>query len=261
MRFRKLSGRALAAATSTALILSVSACGEGGGSASDDLPDEGATVEPADFVADMKEGLEASTTAQMAMNVDAGGTGNLEASGEVDYSADPANMSITSSNPMGGGEIEVLLVDGVMYLNQGSLSNGKYVAYDLSDTSNLPPGLSELEGQMDPLAAFEEFEPALTKVTFEGEDEVGGEDLAHYTILLDPTKMESFQGMPVTAELPEELEYDLYFDDEFRIRQMNLTMDGTPAIDLEVTLSEWGEPVDITAPPEDETVDPSQLMG
>lgn len=262
MRTRRLSARALTAAASTALLLALAACGgEAGGGAADHLPEAGATVEPSEFAADMEAGLEASTTARMTMTVDAGGTGGLDASGQVDYTADPVAMQITSSNPLGQGDLEIVLVDGVMYLNQGSLTNDKYVAYDLSDTANLPPGLSGLEGQLDPLAAFEDFGTALQEVTFEGQDEVGGEDLAHYVVRLDPAEMESFQGMPTGAQLPEELEYDLYVDEEFRVRRLNLTMDGQPAIDLEVTLSEWGEPVDITAPPQDETVDPSQVQG
>lgn len=273
---RRRTGRPVAAAASTALLLALTACGgDGSDDASDepsisessaatdtgDQPAEGEEVEPADFVADMKTGLENSTTAQMTMTMNAGGAA-IDAEGDVDYTTTPPGMAMTMTNQMmGNQQIELRLVDGVMYMNMGSMSNNKFVAYDLSDTGNLPPGIGGMAEQMDPLAAFEQVEPALKSVTFVGEENVDGEDLAHYDLVLDTSKMESMQGLPAEAGLPKEIGYDMYFDDEFRIRQMNMTMDAAQPIDVEVTLSEWGEPVEIEAPPADDVVDPSTMGG
>ena len=53
-----------------------------------DAPAEGEVVDNAEFVDEMMAGLEASTTANMTMDMDFGG-GTLSAEGKVDYTTDP----------------------------------------------------------------------------------------------------------------------------------------------------------------------------
>jgi hypothetical protein len=105
---------------------------------------------------------------------------------------------------------------------------------------------------MDPLAAFKEFEPALKTVTFVGTEDVEGEDLHHYDVVLDSSKLESLQGIPAEAGLPDEVAYDLWFDDEFRMRQMEMVMDMGMPVSVDAQLFDWDEPVEIVAPPADE---------
>ena len=267
--------RTLTAATGCALLLALTACGgdsePSGGepdsassestSATGDQPADGEEVEPGAFVDDMKAGLEASTTARMSMTVDAAGAG-IDAEGQVDYTTEPPSMAMTMTSPMMGEEpIDMRLVDGVMYMNMGKMSQGKFVSFDLSDGANLPPGMSGLADQMDPLAAFEEFEPGLKSVTFVGNEDVDGEELARYQIVLDPSKVKSLQGLPASAGLPEEIDADLWFDDEFRMRQMTMELDAAQPVTIETRLFEWGEPVEIEAPPADQVVDPSTTSG
>ncbi len=271
--------RPLAAAAVTALLLALTACGgdepenasdEPSISESSDTTDAGETgtgdepaadseVDPADFVDDMRAGLEASTTAQMSMDMGIPGAA-MSVEGQVDYTTDPVSMAMTMTNEaLGGQPMDFRLVDGVMYMNMGSMSNGKFLAFDLSDPKNLPPGMEDLQEQMDPLAAFEQFEPALKSVTFVGTEEVDGDDLHHYSIVLDTSKMESFQGMPAGSGLPPEIAYELYFDDEMRARQMDMTMEMKPPVEMQVKFFDWGSPVDIAAPPADQVVDGSQM--
>lgn len=267
--------RPLAVAATATLLLALTSCSDEGGSASDEPsisessdasePDEGddpaagSEVDPADFVADMKAGLEASTTAQMTMEMGIPG-GGMDVEGQVDYTTDPVSMAMTMKNAMMGDQaMDLRLVDGIMYMNMGSLSNGKFIEFDLSDPDSLPPGMENLQQQMDPLAAFEQFEPALKEVTFVGDEDVEGEELQHYAIVVDTSKMDSLSGMPAGAELPPEVEYDLFFDEEFRPRQMDMTLDIEPKVDMLVKFFDWGSPVDITAPPADQTVDASQM--
>lgn len=265
--------RPLAAAAVTALLLGLTACGgEEPESAADepsasgsesssasepasDLLEEGEVVDNAAFVDQMMAGLEASTTASMSMNMDFGG-GSLNAEGMVDYTTDPVSMSMSmTQEALGDDAIELRLVDGVMYMNMGSMSNDKFVSFDLSDPDNLPPGMESLGDQMDPLAAFKEFEPALTKVTFVGTEDVDGEDLHHYALLMDTSKLASLKELPAEADPPSEVAYDLWFDDEMRVRQMNMTMDMATPVSVEAKLFAWGEPVEIEAPPADEVAE------
>lgn len=260
--------RSLAAAAATALLLSLAACGgDDSGTASDepvvsesddgsggepaDQPEEG-VVDNAEFVDDMMSGIEASTTAQMTMEMDFGG-GAMDMEGEVDYTTDPVSMSVTmNQEAMGEEGLEMVLVDGIMYMNMGQMTNNKFVEFDLSDPANLPPGMGDLGDQLDPLAAFEEFEPALKTVTFVGTEDVDGEDLHRYEVVMDTAKLESLEDMPTEAGMPEEVGYDLWFDDEFRIRQMEMVMDMEMAASVKAKLFDWGQPVDIEAPPADQ---------
>jgi hypothetical protein len=215
---------------------------------------EGESVEPSAFVDDMKAGLERSTTARTTMTSGLGGM-ELDAEGEVDYTTDPVTMEMTiAAGALSEDEAEMRLVDGVMYMNLGSMSRGKFVKFDLEKPRSLPPGMQGLVGQMDPLAAFDELEPALKSVTHLGPDEVDGEELDHYAVVADTKKVASLQQVPPGTELPQEIEYDLWFDDEFRVRRMEMEMDLGQPVTVEIELFDWDEPVDIQAPPATQVV-------
>lgn len=261
--------RSLAAAAATTLFLGLSACGgDKADSASDepsvsesestgdeetsDQPADGEVVDNGEFVDEMMAGLESSTTANMSMNMDFG-AGSLIAEGLVDYTTDPVSMSMTmTQDAMGEEPIEMRLVDGIMYMNMGSMSNDKFMKFDLTDPANMPPGMEDLGEQMDPLAAFKEFEPALKTVTFVGTEDVAGEELHHFDVVMETAKLESLKDMPVEAGLPKEVAYDLWFDDDMRIRQMEMVMDMATPVSVTAKLFKWDEPVDIVAPSDDE---------
>ena len=132
----------------------------------------------------------------------------MTAEGEADYTTDPPSMAMSMEMPAmveGGGEMEIRLVDGVMYMNMGQMTNDKFIKVDLSDPANLPPGMDTLTEQMDPLAAFEQFGPALTSVTYVGEEEVDGDATQHFTMVMDTSKIATFKDLPAGADVPKEL--------------------------------------------------------
>ncbi len=91
----------------------------------------------------------------MTMHMDMGGQ-VIHADGAVDYTTTPPQMAMSMETPAAAGQsIEMRLVDGVMYMNMGQMTNDKFVSFDLSDAANLPPGMEQLTSTMDPLAAFE----------------------------------------------------------------------------------------------------------
>lgn len=282
---RRTLRRTTAATAATALLLALSACSnEEEPSASDEATTEssstseptesdssspaeeptdgaaaeGEVVDNAQFLDDMVSGLEQSTTAQLTMTSDFGGTG-FDAEGEVDYTTTPVSMELRiGAGAISEEETELRLVDGVMYMNLGAMSNGRFVRFDLNDPKSLPPGMSGLTEQMDPLSAFKQLEPALKSVTLVGTDEVEGEQLDRYALVVDTKKLESMQELPSQAGIPDEVAYDLWFDDEFRIRRMEMVMETAQPITLEAEFSEWGTPVDIAAPPKSQVVEPPQ---
>jgi len=275
MRLSRLRPSLAAAATSAMLLGGLAACGSDTGTATDepevssqeqgaeadaaDLPDEGETVDNGDFVDWMMAGLDRSTTAHMTMSMDYG-AGAMDAEGQVDYTTTPVSMAMTLGGvAMGTGDLDMRLVDGVMYMNMGQMSNDKFFKFDLSDPESLPPGMEDLGDQMDPLAAFKDFEPALEQVVYVGSEDVDGDDLDHFAITMDTAKIPSLAEMPASAGLPDTVDYDMWFDEDFRVRQMNMAMDmGAQAAmtaNVEAKFFDWDEPVEIVAPDPDQISD------
>ncbi len=99
----------------------------------------------------------------------------------------------------------------------------------------------------------------MQSVVFVGDEDVDGEQLGHYEVELDTSKVEQFKELPTQAQLPKTVTYDLWLDDENRMRKMSMNMDmgGSPT-ETEVEFSNWDEPVDIAAPPASEIVEQPQ---
>ena len=259
--------RSLVALVAPLLLSGLVACGSdetadpASSSSSSESQDTGA-VDKAEFADDLKAGLEASTTAQMMMHMDMGGQA-LHADGEIDYTTDPPQLAMNMESPAAAGQtIELRLVDKVLYMNMGQMTSNKFVSYDLSDAANLPPGMEQLTGTMDPLAAFESFEEGVQSVVFKGDEEVEGETLGHYEMTLDASKVKQFQELPTQAELPEEIVYDVWLDAENRIRKMVMDMAmGAGQVSMEIELFDWDEPVDIAAPAASEIIKTPKMAG
>jgi LppX_LprAFG lipoprotein len=267
---RPLAVRRAATATLTVLALGgLAACG-GDSSPSDDsaadatsqvagAPDgveEGDEVDAAEFVRMVTDGLEASTTAHIAMTMSLGSAGEMSAEGDIDYTTTPPQMAMTMSSPMGGGDIDIRLVDGIMYLSLGELTQGKFIEFDPADAKGPLAGLG-MEGmldQLDPGKALANMEDGISKVVFVGEED----GLDHYELTVDMQKMIDQLGgdLPPAAEsqVPDSVSYDLWLDDEGRFTRLSideLPVGGATG-SMEMTVSGWGEDVDIEAPAADE---------
>ena len=258
--------RALAAVAVAPLLLTgVAACGDSGGSQAQESSQsavlaslqKGDTVDPSEFVDTVTHGLEKSTTAHMTMRAGAGATGSMTAEGDIDYTAKPPAMAMTMSVPMGGqtSSMEARLVDGVMYLSLGDLSGGKFWKLDLSDKSGPLAGMGTMLDQMDPSQTLKKLEPAIDTVTYGGQEDVDGRTVGHYRLTVDPAKVGKAMGAPsgARAQLPDALTYDVWLDEQDRMAKvsMDIPVRGVDA-SFEMEMSDWGEKVDIQAPPADQ---------
>lgn len=250
--------RATAALVLPLALTAVSACGaddpdtaETSESTEEAPGDEaGEEITPAEFVDAFEAGFEDATTAHMEMAVD--GQYAMTAEGDVDYSTTPPSMAMTMQNEMlGENDTELILVDGVMYMAMGDMGGGKYLKMDLNDPNNTLG--EDITSQMDPRKAFESMEKAISKVTFVGEEDVEGEEMKHYSLVIDPAKMSEAGTGPVPG-MPEEIAYDVWLDDESLFRKAVMDL-GEEMGTMTMTVSEWGEDVEIEAPPADEVTD------
>lgn len=263
--------RRLAVTAVAALALAgLAACGDGSSEdatgtdpagASIEPAEVGETVDPEDFVDDVITGITDASTAHLTMALE-GGPAGITMEGDVDYSASPPEMAMTMTNTqMGGGEMQVVLVDGVLYVKMPDVGRGKWVKMDLSAEGS--PLSGDLMGNLDPSEQLSKFKESVTKVEFVGEEDVDGESLKRYTMTMRADALKDLQeelGTSERTDLPSVITYDLWLDDDGVLRQTKVAMGDLGSVTM--TLSEWGEPVDIEAPASADVVEmPEGMMG
>lgn len=274
--------RTLAAAALTPLLLTgFAACGDDSSDSSSGA-DAGSTaagstvlaglkqgeeVSPDEFVDTVSDGLEESTTAHLEMTMSMGDEVATTAEGDLDYTTDPPSLAMSMDVPQ-AGDMEMVLVDNVMYLKADAMSGDKFWKLDLSDPDSPlgHMGFDKMLEQTDPIGALESMRSGIDTVTFEGTEDVDGRELDHYELTVDmESALKSYGGeLPssATQALPDSVTYDLWLDDQDRFAQMRME---TPimkrTVTMEMTLDDWGQDVSIEAPPADEVTDMPDLGG
>ena len=263
---RSTRSRLFAALVAPLLVVALAGCGgdesgsddkAGGSSAGDAAPDglsAGDEVEPDEFIALMQDAMAEPTTMQTEMTMTASGI-EITSSGAIDYTTTPPSMALSMTMPMLGDQpIDMRVIDGKAYMNMGDLTQNKFVVGDLDDPDSPLGDMSTLTDSMDPVHSFDAFNEGLEKVVYEGQEDVDGDSLAHYTLTLDTTKVSMLDTLGASADaVPDSLEYDAWLDSDDRRRKVTLTMGDTASV--EINVSAWGEPVTIEAPPADEITD------
>lgn len=205
----------------------------------------GEEVDTDEFTAMYQEGVEALTTAHVTSLTSLSGT-EIKAEGDVDYTTDPTAMTMTmeAGAMAGGGNLDMRLIDGSIYMNMGAVSQNKFVKFDLSDKNGPLGDMSALTESMDPVSAFGQFADGVDKVVYVGEEEVDGETLDHYELTVDTTKMDALNQVK-GADVPDSLTYDMWLDDQNRMHQVETDIMGAKST---TTLSDFGKDVTIETP-------------
>lgn len=270
MRRPLTSRRLLAAVPAAALVLALGACGSDTETASDSPstaqsssapaeaespPAQGEQVDTQEFLDRLAAAAQDLTTAQTSMKMTTAGTA-MTAEGSMDYTTTPPSMSMTMTmDALGGGPMEIRMVDGVVYMNMGALTQGKFWKLDPKDENSPLGDLGDLTDSMDPTKALENYEGGFDSVVYVGDEEVDGETLAHYSVTIDSAKL----AESATAGLPKTLTYDLWLDDQDRTRKAQMDMGTSGSMTMEVF--GYGDPVTIEAPPADQIVKLPAGMG
>lgn len=242
---RRLAPAALAPLLATTLV----ACGG-------DLS-PGDEVDAKEFAERISDAADDSSSAQVEMELTSSGLVTTS-EGEVDYTGDEPALTMSMSAPaIGDQKIRTTLVDGTMYLSVPGQADAASAWYriDLDDPDN---PLADLMGGMealDPRATIESFGKGLEKVVYKGEESVEGVDTTHYEVTGDTSSVTSGAGAGkgAAAKLPETLTYDVWLDEEDRLIHMEADLDEQGSMSL--TMTDWGEPVEIEAPPKEQVRD------
>lgn len=224
---------------------------------------EGEEIPVADFLAMLKEpGEETLSTYTMTMSMDADGQ-QMQVDGAMDLSGDTPAMRLNMGVP-DLGAIDLIIVDGTVFMSMpGLVPEGKYI----EAPPELTTDLQDLD-EIDVSAMWDTWEQGAQKVVFLGESDVDGTQMRQYEVTVDQEAVDQAL-QTAAAELGDDaaatsamptgpVVYQVWLDDDNLIRQMTMDIDGSL---MEMTMDNWGEPQDITAPADEDLVDPSELGG
>ena len=216
------------------------------GSPTDTGTTAGSAVTSADFLKMAQAAAGKLTTVKVDMVGEVSG-GSYTMKGAMDLTGDKPAMDMTMSMGSAGlTGIEMRLVDGVMYMNLGSMTQDKFVKFDLSDPGNPLGQLSSSLDQLDPSKMMADMSPGVFKhVTFVGSD-AGGR---HYRATLVTAKAPQLKGLPstATANLPKSMRYDTWFDEQGRFSKFVVSVPNYMRMTAHYT--DYGAAVHIVAPP------------
>lgn len=205
----------------------------------------GAQLSADEFGKLVQGALDKATTANVTIS---SGT-TLNATGQIDYTSDPASAKMTATIPQ-AGKLDMILLGKVIYMKGDVFGTGdKWVKLDLSDPNN---PMSALGDQLDPAASLGKLVDGIQSATYVGKEDVDGDSLDHYTAVIDTKAL--LKGLPAgaasSAGLPATVNYELWFDGDGFIRKFSVDMGATGT--STGTFSDWGTKVDIAAPPASE---------
>jgi hypothetical protein len=251
-----------------------------------------APVNPKDAVLDsMAAVYEAGTLHEdLKMSVSAAGE-SLSISGEADIDNEHKRVDMTMDLGMLGGEMEILMDGGVMYMRSPMFQDAgtEWVSMDPSKMD--PAAAAQFggfgAGTTDPSAYVGLF-AGVFDVRVSGEEELKGVATTRYVGTIDLKKVvkgfsdvvgehadaatkkqlkaavKQFESLGIDEKIP----FEIWIDAEGLPRRQRITMDfgklvpGADQASMEMTVdfSDFGKPVDIDIPPPSEVTDMTDAM-
>ncbi len=198
------------------------------------------------LIAGLKSGAASATSAHVTMDMKAAGQSlAMEGDTKMDAASPAMQMSMDMGPQM---KLQMLLVDDRAYIKGiPGIPDGKWGVVDSS--SEVGKQLASSLGQADPTKMYDQFEKGVTAVKPLGEESVDGDPTHKYELTLDTTAIA--QSSPDAAQLPDTITYTAWIDDADHLRKVTFDVLGSQAT---MTMSKYGEPVDITAPAAGDTV-------
>lgn len=196
------------------------------------------------------------------------GTVGISSSGEVRFGS-PLAMDETTNVPQ-MGDLEIRVLDNIAYLKlpasiaQMEGATKPWVKLDPNGNNPLDKAmagsLQTAQQDVDPSAMLNKIKSAGT-ITATSHEQVNGENTTHYTITVDPKKLTTnVAGLGTDANmLPNSMTVDYWVNSDnlpvkFSTAATVQSPTGGAPIQVNVTgnFTDWGQPVNITAPPADQ---------
>ncbi|MGY4644622.1 hypothetical protein [Cellulomonas sp. URHB0016] len=262
------SRRLLAVPATVALVWALAACGGGAPAAEEAAPTgtavatqdpepapEAATITAANIVETLSAAQQDAGSYDFAMTTTAQGQ-SIASSGSARVTGDTQELSMTMTIP-GAGETAMRLVGGMLYMNMGDVTGGKFVQIDPSDPSNpLAATVDQLTSGLDPNKGMAGQKEAIVSVTKKGAPEqLDGVAAQPYELVIDPSKIVGTeratldQAAAAGIAVPETITYTYWIGPDDLLRKMTFDLVGGHT---EMTFTGWGHGGEIVAPTADE---------
>jgi hypothetical protein len=205
-----------------------------------------------DFIETVSRAEHEAQSVAMDMRIGGPDVEQMHLAGRVHQGSSTSDiaMELTVSGAVFPVPLSVIVVDEVMYLEMGGLTDDKYVRYDLRDATS-PMGDLLTGVQLDPTAQLRGFRGAIEDFDVDGTEHLDGVDTAHYRVTVDTDTLLDNLGTPsdelfgAGVEPPDQLTYDFWVGADRLPRRISVTIaDVTTRMDMRA----WGQPIDIKAP-------------
>lgn len=178
--------------------------------------------------------------------------------------------AMSMSMSLMGTSMDMIMVDGWFYMDMSEATGGEvaYVGTAIEDLAGDPSvgGTLGMAESMDYVAQAELIADAVTAFEHTGVEAVDGQELQSYTVTIDPAALPAGAGPAgvdaSSADVISEMEavYRVDADGLLYSGETRLVAEGEELI-MTMQYSDWGEPVDITAPPADQVTDWNEATG
>lgn len=242
-------------AVATLALALTAGCGSSGGSAA-----AGSDLTKANFASQVMKAQSQAKTAHLDATVNAQGK-SMSMAGDMDMTKKDVAFDLALTGGALGGNARFILVDRVIYLKMPGLSqSNKFIKVDASSGSNpVAKMFQQMLSQLNPSNAFQAFN-AVTKLKQNGTQEIDGVETTAYTVTVDTQKALKAQGLAgqvPQSRLPKNIVYNVWVDADNQVRRLKMNVQGST---VDMRISKWGEPVDITAPPAGQTTSMRDMM-
>lgn len=218
---------------------------QGGREPADREPGESGELTEQTFVQAMTKAMLRAGTVQSEISLDlAGNSLRATAAQRIDGTLSGGAMQLSTHGSL---NMQLTLVDEVVYVNLGRLTSGKYARLDL-DEPQAAAMFGELVQGTDVVAVAKALDRAVRRLDVVDREVVDGIPTTEYRLTVDTQQALSTQGTPQSTidALPDTITYDFFLDEHELPHRMEFDMGPASA---EMTMSDWGRPVDISAPP------------
>ena len=242
-----MTPRVLRTALAATALLALPACTGDDGTSAEAGPaqrllatlDAGEEVAPDQFGELLDAGFDALTTARIR-SVTETGASRTTVEGVADYADEVPTSSVTATGLLPDVEVRVRAVDGVLHVDLGPLTDGRFLTVDPHDPEGPLGDLAALVDATDPRGQLDAYVARLDEVVHVGRDD----GLAHFRVAVRAAS----DARPPTLEL--------WLDDAGRVRRSETTSTRRGVTTTTVTeMYDLGVDVDVEAPPAGERID------
>lgn len=269
--------KTMALASAGLVALALSACGSddpaapaAGEPAGEEQAAEVTTVSTmTDLAEQMQVAQEKASTAHMEMTysgelAEAAGMTDSATTADVVFGSTFEDTAMQMTMAVMGMDMDMVMVDGTIYLSMGEMTQGKYLSMTAEDMAADPAlaGTMDSMESMDAAAQAEAMAEAVTSFEHTGTETVDGVETDVYTATIDPSKMkEGTAGIdPSTAGQLGEIVSVYKVDPEGLPVEADVSMEveGQEMV-VGTAFSKWGEPVDVKAPADEDVIPYSEF--